>query len=150
MREQIYDIYRNKKLTLKFGIIGGVGFVVNFGILKLCISSFGLNKVVAEVIAALVALQVTFLLHDRWTYRIDETVHKYHLSFGQRYKAYLVSNSFASLLTVVFFALFSIFLGHFFALALAAIVGLLWNFLLNKNVIWHHKPHDHHATKLNQ
>lgn len=142
MREQIYDIYRDKKLTMRFGTIGGVGFLCNFGILKLCTSSFGLNKVLAEVIAALVALQVTFLLHDKWTYRIDETVHKYHLTFGRRYKAYLISNSFASLLTVVFFAVFSIFLSHFPALALAAIIGLLWNFLLNKNVIWHHKPHD--------
>ena len=142
MKDQLHDIYKNKKLTLKFGIIGGVGFVCNFLVLKLCIDTGGLNKILAEVIAALVALQITFLLHDRWTYRIDETVHKYHLSFGGRYKAYLMSNSFASLLTVVFFALFSIFLGHLPALALAAVVGLVWNFLLNKNVIWHHKPHD--------
>lgn len=142
MKEYVYDIYRNKKLTVKFGIIGGVGFVCNFAVLKLGINYAGLNKILAEIVAALVALQVTFFLHDRWTYRIDKTIHKYHLNFSQRYRAYLVSNSFGSLLTVVFFALFSIFLGHFPALALAAVAGLIWNFLINKTIIWHHKPHD--------
>jgi putative flippase GtrA len=142
MREQIEDIYRNKKLTIKFIIIGGMGFVSNFFVLKLAISQFGLNKVVAELIAAAVALQITFLLHDKWTYRIDKTVHKYHLHFWSRYRTYILSNSFASFITVIFFAIFSIFLSHFFALAFAAVVGMSWNFIVNKKIIWHHSPHD--------
>ena len=142
MKDYIYDIYKDKKITIKFAIIGGVGFISNFIILKVCVNYFGLSNILAETIAALVALQITFLLHDKWTYRIDKRVHKYHLGFIQRYRLYLVSNSFASLLTVAFFALFSTFLSHLPALALAAIVGLTWNFLVNKKVIWHHKPHE--------
>ena len=142
MKEHIYDIYRNKKLTMKFGIIGGIGFVCNYAILKVGISAGHLNKIIAEILAAFVALQVTFILHDKWTYRIDKTIHKYHLNIQRRYRAYLMSNSFGSLMTVAFFALFSIFLGHLLALGLAAIVGLIWNFVVNKAVIWHHKPQD--------
>ncbi len=146
IKYQIHDVYRNKKLTIKFGIIGGVGFVCNYAVLKVGIHVLELNRVLAECLAALVALQITFLLHDRWTYRIDKTVHKYHLSMFERYKAYLISNSFASVLTVIFFAIFSTFLGHLVSLAMAAIVGLVWNFLINKNIIWHHKPHEHKET----
>jgi putative flippase GtrA len=142
MKNQILDIYRNKKLTAKFGIIGGVGFICNFTVLKLLIEFADVNRILAEVLAAAVALQITFILHDRWTYRIDKALHKYHLSVRQRYQAYIMSNSFASLLTVIFFAIFSVFFTHLPALVLAAIVGMVWNFLANKNIIWHHKPHD--------
>ncbi|MEK7599578.1 MAG: GtrA family protein [Patescibacteria group bacterium] len=141
MKEYIYEIYRDKNLTIKFGIIGAIGFVCNFMVLKTATDQLDLNKILAELIAAAIALHVTFLLHDKWTYRINKTVHKYHLKFSQRYRAYLLSNSFASLLTVIFFAIFSTFLSHLPALALAALAGLTWNFFVNKKIIWHHKPH---------
>jgi putative flippase GtrA len=140
VKEHILDIYRNKKLTAKFGIIGGTGFVCNYIVLKIGINA-GINHIIAEVIAVIVALQITFILHDKWTYRIDPTIHKYHYSFSKRYRAYIASNSFGSLLTVIFFALFALFLNHFIALACAAVAGLMWNFLMNKAVIWKHKPH---------
>jgi putative flippase GtrA len=141
MREHIYDIYRNKKLTAKFIAIGSVGFIFNYGVLKLCYHAFHFNSILSEIIAAAAALQLTFLLHDKWTYRIDRTIHKYHLSLAQRYKAYLFSNSFGSLLTVIFFALFEIFFRHLIALGLAAIAGMIWNFVINKAIIWRHNPH---------
>lgn len=136
----IQELIKQNKQTIQFGVIGLIGFIVNYTTLKLGVSTFGLNRIIAEIFAAIVALQVTFLLHDRWTYRIDIKTHTYSHKFSKRYRVYLVSNSFASLLTVVFFALFSIFVGHLLALALAAVVGLLWNFLVNKKVIWHHQP----------
>ena|ERR1017187_1248524 len=142
MREKIYDIYRDKKLTAKFITIGGIGFLCNYLVLRFSISEWGVNRVVAEILAALVALQVTFILHDNWTYKIDKTIRRYHLIFAQRYRAYLMSNSFASLSTVIFFAIFSIFLDHLLSLALAALIGLAWNFFVNKNIIWRHKQHE--------
>jgi putative flippase GtrA len=139
---QIYDIYRDRKVTAKFIVIGSIGFICNYSVLKLGTAVLDLNRIVAEILAVAVALQVTFILHDRWTYRIDETIHKYHLNFPQRYRMYIMSNSFSSLLIVVTFAIASIFLGHLISLALASMVGLTWNFLVNKNIIWHHKAHD--------
>lgn len=141
MREALISSYKQLAVTVKFGIIGGIGFATNYLVLKGCIAAFGVNRVIAELLAALVALQVTFVLHDRWTYRIDRSTHKYHMSIWKRYRTYLVSNSFASLLTVVFFGLFSMFHEHLPALGLAAVAGLTWNYLINKRVIWGHKPH---------
>lgn len=140
MIEKAQQLYKEKNIAIKFGIIGGVGFVTNYAVLKLGIGQ-GLNKIVAEILAALLALQVTFIFHDKWTYKIDKTKHNYNLPFSKRYRIYLISNSFGSLMVVVFFALFTLFLGHFFALALAAVAGLIWNYVINKTVIWHHQPH---------
>ena len=133
--QRLIALHKQHVVTEKFLTIGGVGFICNYATLWVANSYLGLNKVLAELCAAVVALQVTFLLHDRWTYR---SAHGYNLGLGARYRLYIVSNTFASLLTVVFFALFSIFLVHLPALALAALVGLAWNFLLNKGVIWRH------------
>lgn len=148
MKDHIYSIYAERKMTAKFGIIGGVGFVCNYIILSAC-TSFGLNKVVSELIAAAVALQVTFLLHDKWTYRIDQNVHTYNLSLGKRYRAYVFSNSFATVLTAACFSIFSNFLNYFPALVLGAIVGLAWNFVANKKVIWHHRRLEEHEVVKN-
>jgi putative flippase GtrA len=142
LKDHIYDIYRDKKLTAKFGIIGGIGFICNYSVLKFATGVWSFNRIIAEILGALVALQVTFLLHDRWTYRIDKAVHKYHLTTVKRYRMYLFSNSFGALLTVVLFSIFSIFAGHLLALAMAALIGLLWNFLANKGFVWSHKPHN--------
>ena len=139
MKEHLYDAYRNKKQTGKFVVIGSIGFVCNYLVLKLGTSTLGLDRVLAEVLAVAIALQVTFVLHDRWTYSIDKSVHKYHLSQWGRYRAYLFSNSFGSLLTIGLFSLFSFFLNHFLSLAFASGISLVWNFLMNKAVIWHHK-----------
>lgn len=142
MRAVLLNSYKQHAITIKFSIIGGIGFITNYLVLKGCIAAFGVNRVVAELLAALVALQVTFVLHDRWTYRIDRSTHKYHMSIWQRYRTYLISNSFASLLTVVFFGFFSRFLSHLPALGLSAVAGLTWNYLINNKVIWGHKPHE--------
>jgi len=144
---QIYDIYRDRKVTAKFIVIGSVGFLCNYGVLKLGTAVLDLNRIVAEILAVAVALQVTFILHDKWTYRIDRTIHKYHLDFAQRYRMHMMSNSFSSLLIVVTFAIASVFMGHLPALVIASMVGLTWNFLVNKNIIWHHKTHDGEPVK---
>lgn len=146
MKNKFRKIYSNRKLTAKFLAIGCIGFASNYAVLSLSTSVLHLNKIVAELIAAAVALQVTFLLHDRWTYRIDKNTHTYHLGLGGRYWLYIVSNSFGSLLTVGFFAVFSGFLAHFPALVLGAIAGLVWNFLMNKTVIWRNRAREAVAT----
>lgn len=131
------SLYRRlaaQKTNLKFLAVGVIGFVCNYLILKLCMS-IGWHILLSEVVAAIVALHVTFIAHDKWTYRGAQA---YKVPLMKRYQIYIVSNSFASLLVVVFFALFSIWLTNFPALALSATVGLLWNYMANKILIWRH------------
>lgn len=131
------SLYRHlaaQKTNLKFLAVGVIGFVCNYLVLKIC-TSIGWHIFLSEVVAAIVALQITFIAHDRWTYRKTQ---EYKVSPMRRYRIYVMSNSFASLLVVIFFTLFSIWLTHFPALALSAIAGLLWNYMANKILIWRH------------
>jgi putative flippase GtrA len=122
----------------RFGIVGGIGFVVNYGVLSLLSSHYRLDHVTSEVIAMLIALQVTFVLHDIWTYREHKRRHDYSHRLRVRYGSYLLSNTAGSAMTIVGYAVLYHYLHSFFALALAAVVGMLWNFCINRFVIWKH------------
>jgi putative flippase GtrA len=124
------------ELVIKFGLVGFLGFICNYIILKYLQDQFGTNTVVAEIIAAIIALQVTFFANDKWTYEQVRVDSKLSLSIVRRYSLYILSNSLGSIYTVLFFALFSNFLPRLPALGLAAIIAMLWNFFVNKLVIW--------------
>jgi putative flippase GtrA len=96
---------------------------------------FGANRLIGEAVAMLFSLQLTFALHDRWTYKGEDFAAGYSMGVRKRYVSYLISNSFGSVLTVVLFASFA-FLPRFMALGAAAAVSMVWNFVFNKVVIW--------------
>ncbi len=128
-------------LTLKFLIVGFIGFVANYTVLTFATSFFNLNKIFSEVIAAALALQLTFLLHDRWTYResADDDL-SLRLPLKGRYILYLTSNAFSSVMTVILFSIFTQFIVlDFVALALSAAAAMVWNYVFNKMVIWKKK-----------
>lgn len=133
---------KNKQLVFRFLCVGGVGFIFNYTVLQFSTITFDLHKIQGEIIAAIVALQVTFLLHDNWTYEVHKNTESvlYRLPFKKRYGAYIFSNSFGSIMTVVFFGILSMVLIDFIALGFAAIAAMVWNFIINKFFIWRHVP----------
>ena len=126
----------------RFIVVGIIGFVFNYMILTAVIDYLKLERIVAEIIAMIFALQITFFLHDRWTYSSSHK-HGVEYSWGlkKRYMTYLLSNSFGSLLTIVLFGVFAQYLPKLSALACAALISMSWNFILNKVVVWR-KPKD--------
>jgi putative flippase GtrA len=57
---------------VRFGIVGGVGFVVNVAVYALFVHSVGLEYHVANVIAWLVAVVNNFVLNRHWTFDARE------------------------------------------------------------------------------
>lgn len=53
---------------VRFGIVGGVGFVVNLAVYTLCVHGFGIDYHVAAVVAWLVAVLNNFVLNRHWTF----------------------------------------------------------------------------------
>jgi putative flippase GtrA len=53
---------------VRFGLVGGVGFVVNIGVYALCVHAIGLDYRVAAVVAWLVAVANNFVLNRHWTF----------------------------------------------------------------------------------
>lgn len=123
--------------TYRFLVVGGTGFIFNSVILLFCTRILSINKIVAECLGMLFSLQLTFILHDRWTYTGKKRVNKNYLwSLKRRYFVYLASNSFGSILTVSLFALLTLFLQSLLALILASAISMVWNYLMNKTIIW--------------
>jgi putative flippase GtrA len=123
--------------TIRFIIVGGVAFVFNYAVLLILHRTTSLGKVGSEAISMVLSVHVTFFLHDRWTYAgVITHRHTYFWGIGKRYVSYVASNSFSAVLTVVMFALFSRVLSNLAALAIAAAISMIWNYILNKFVIW--------------
>lgn len=123
-------------LLVRFGLVGVLGFVCNFTILKLINDYAGVALIPSEIIAAIVALNVTFVAHDQWTYKQFHAESKMKLPLYKRYFVYTASNAFSSVMTVVLFGLLNKALHRLPALALAALVSMVWNYFMNKLIIW--------------
>src|SRR5262249_1600601 len=57
---------------VQFGLVGGIGFVVNLAVYTLCVHSIGVDYRVAAVVAWLVAVANNFLLNRHWTFDARE------------------------------------------------------------------------------
>lgn len=125
----------SKRYIYRFVVVGVVGFIFNYGLLQVFSSLLGINHVVSEAVAMLFSVHLTFLLHDRWTYA-GQGSHKYLWGIGKRYASYLASNAFSAMLTVVLFGVFAQVMPHVVALGSAAMISMVWNFTLNKVLIW--------------
>jgi putative flippase GtrA len=53
---------------VRFGLVGGTGFVVNVGVYALCVHALGIDYRVAFVLAWMVAVSNNFLLNRHWTF----------------------------------------------------------------------------------
>jgi putative flippase GtrA len=53
---------------VRFGIVGGVGFVINIAVYTLCVHAIGIDYHVAAVLAWLVAVANNFVLNRHWTF----------------------------------------------------------------------------------
>jgi dolichol-phosphate mannosyltransferase len=53
---------------VRFGIVGGVGFIVNIGVYALFVHGIGVEYRVASVVAWIVAVMNNFILNRHWTF----------------------------------------------------------------------------------
>jgi putative flippase GtrA len=54
---------------VRFGLVGGIGFVINLAVYTLCVRVAGIDYHVAAVAAWLVAVANNFLLNRHWTFQ---------------------------------------------------------------------------------
>jgi putative flippase GtrA len=53
---------------VRFGLVGGTGFVINVGVYALCVHPLAMNYRIAFVVAWMVAVTNNFLLNRYWTF----------------------------------------------------------------------------------
>jgi len=59
------------KKIFSFGVVGGIGFAVDAGILTLLSSKMGVNVYVSRLISFTVAVFVTWMLNRQWVFKAN-------------------------------------------------------------------------------
>lgn len=128
---------RSRAEDLRFVVVGGSGFLVNLVGLWILHGRFGLPLFPAQLMAAELALLSNFTLHHNWTYR------DYHpTGFLTRLgKFHATAWTGALLSSVIVWAVATYLKIHYLiALVIGAAAGLVWNYLVNKRLIWSKRP----------
>jgi glycosyltransferase involved in cell wall biosynthesis len=137
--------FRGHHYAVRFAVVGAIAFVFNYILLLLLHRFTGMNKIESEAVAMLFSVHLTFLLHDQWTYKGLRGNREYFWDIRKRYASYVLSNGFSAILTIVMFGVFAEFMPTLLALGIAAFVSMIWNFVVNKVVIWR-KPNEQAAV----
>lgn len=113
---------------LKFGLVGGSGYLVNLGVFALLTGSFGAHHVVAAIGAFAVAVTNNFLWNRHWTFGPgDGPAHFQAARFFTVSLASLVLN-----IAVLQLLLYTEAVGELPAQAIAVAAAMPFNFLGNK------------------
>lgn len=133
--------YTKKKLVrlirldfVRFCIVGGLGFAINFLILTILHSFLNWPLVLSQLLGSEIALFCNFILHHNWTYKgrnSKKTVIQLLLQFHMvSWPAILGST------VMVGIGVTLLGLSDLIALAASSIIALAWNFLWSKYVVW--------------
>jgi putative flippase GtrA len=113
---------------LKFGIVGGSGYLINLAVFALLVGNLGVHHTVAAVAAFCVAVTNNFLWNRYWTFGPGEG----HPAF-QAARFFAVSAASLAINLVVLEALVAgAEMGDLSAQAIAVAVAMPFNFLGNK------------------
>jgi putative flippase GtrA len=113
---------------IRFGLVGGIGFVVNIVVYSICVHSVGLEYRVAAVVAWLVAVANNFIFNRHWTFDArDGAAHFQAIRF---LVVSLIAFGFSLLLLTLFVE--SLGIAKVPAQALAVALSMPLNFLGNK------------------
>jgi dolichol-phosphate mannosyltransferase len=119
---------------VRFCIVGGTGFVINFIILVTLTKAFHVHVFAAQSIGAEIALFSNFMLHHNWTYKHHKVEkRKHHLLVQFHLTSWPAILGSASMVTACEKFLH---FNNLSALAVSSVVALVWNFLWSKYIIW--------------
>lgn len=128
-----------EKDFVRFCVVGGLGFVINFAILTVLYKVLNAPLFVSQLIAAEVSLFNNFLLHHHWTYKKNNSVKSLRrlvVEFHATSWVAIVGSA-----ALVSFGVHVLNLHYFESLVISSVVALGWNFFWSKYVIWKHHEH---------
>lgn len=119
---------------VRFCIVGGTGFVINFIILLGLHKLFHMPIFIAQLIGAEIALASNFFLHHNWTYKhkkIKKSITSLLLQFHATSWPAIIGSA-----VMVDFGVRFLHFSNFISLATSSVIALMWNFVWSKYVIW--------------
>ena len=119
---------------MKFLLVGGLSFAIDFGLLVLLHEAFGVLLWIATPIAFITSLIFNFAAQRTFTFAATNKVG----AGAGKYAALVIFNVFASALIVTGFE--SLGLGYAAGKITATVLMTAWNFLLYKYWVFPNKP----------
>jgi len=122
----------------KFLVVGGIGFIINAGILRVGVESFKLSPSVANLIGAGLAIFSNFNLNNLWTFSHNKT--STILIYFKKLSQFYLTSAFG----VLFIQTGIIYLGdhlitrkyYFIYFLVGTFFLLIWNFTIYNKFIW--------------
>lgn len=131
--------YGELSILIKFLLVGSIGFITNYLVITLLQDVFSWSDILREsVVSTFVAINITFILHDKWTYKKSAFEESESRSLARRYRSYVVSNLIGAGLTIAIITLITknTNTSRLVALSVASLAVLVWNYTINKVFIW--------------
>ncbi len=144
-RNKLYAIARRNKYEVKrfvkFAIVGASGLVVDYAMLNLLVYGFGVQSAVAIAVAFVLAATNNFVWNILWVYPESRA------SFWRHFPTFLIVNAVGLGINELILFLFerpieALFNSHVIGLnvtkAIAAVIVMIWNFVVNRFVTFRH------------
>ncbi|HEV2402965.1 MAG TPA: GtrA family protein [Candidatus Saccharimonadales bacterium] len=122
---------------IRFLIVGGIGFVVNYAALTLLFHILKLPITFAQILAAETAILSTFAGNNFWAF-----THHQHISFKKKIIRFHVSSAAGQIInsSCVILLVYFIHLYYGLALVVGSLAGLVWNYTLYKRFVFKVQP----------
>jgi dolichol-phosphate mannosyltransferase len=119
---------------MRFGVVGGVGAVVNMAILYLLVQHGGWNHMLAAIVATEAAILSNFAMNDRWTFRDAHS----RFNWANRMARYNAIAGGGALISLAVLAALTLGIGvHYLVANVVAIgAGTIWNYVVNSRLTW--------------
>lgn len=118
---------------IRFLVVGGIGFLVNYAMLALIYDFLGAPILVAQIIGAETALLATFVGNNFWAF-----IGHHHISVRKKLVKFHAS-AFAGLAINSTFVVVLVHFAHLYyglALVVGSAAGLVWNYTMYKRYVF--------------
>lgn len=119
---------------VRFGVVGGLGVVVNMSILYVLAAWVGMRPLAAAVVATEASIATNFVLNDVWTFRDARHNARWHKRFG-RYNLFAGGGLVLSITTLAAVT-YTLKLHYLVGNLIAISVATVWNYLANARWTW--------------
>ena len=121
---------------IRFGIVGSIGFIVNYIFLTILYKHLNIEIIVSQLISGEIALLCNFLFHNFWTYK----GHKHIPFYKKLFNFHLTSLSGqVIILTTESLIVKGFKINYAIALIVASGIAMFWNFFWTKYYVFKSK-----------
>lgn len=136
MQENKEKIKNIIKQFLKFGIVGGINTVLSYGITNLAYYVFNLNEQIANIIAFIITVFISFILNNKFVFKENKEKRNFLKTLLKVYASYSITGLFLTAI-LLFIEEQIIGIPHYIATLVNLVLTVPLNFILNK--IWAYK-----------